>query len=397
MKSAVQRPSRIFRVVVSRSVNLVLPVAVFWMFSAGVTGSARAQTFSVLYNFVNGADGASPDRGSLVLDGAGNFYGTTYAGGLSSQGTVFKLDSTGKETVLYNFRGLRDGAGPIGRVILDGAGNLYGTTSYKGTFNAGTVFKVSPAGKFKILHTFTGGADGGQPYAGLIRDHRGNLYGTTKTGGASGYGTIFKLDSTGKETVLYSFTGSPDGGQPAARLIRDTAGNFYGTTSHEGLFHYGTVFELDTTGKETDLHDFTGSGDGIFPLGALVRDTTGNLYGTTSEGGPFNLGMVFELDPSGRETDLLNFGGSDGSYPVGDLIRDAAGNIYGTTAYGGDFGDGTVFTLDAFASFKLLHSFSGADGYQPYAGLVQDGAGNLYGTTRFGGAYGNGVVYKIIP
>jgi len=107
--------------------------------------------------------------------------------------------------------------------------------------------------------------------------------------------------------------------------------------------------------------------------------------------------MVFELDPSGRETDLLNFGGSDGSYPVGDLIRDAAGNIYGTTAYGGDFGDGTVFTLDAFASFKLLHSFSGADGYQPYAGLVQDGAGNLYGTTRFGGAYGNGVVYKIIP
>lgn len=393
MKRAVQRWGWI-----STAANVALMVVVGLMPSLLVTQSAQAQTFSVLYNFTNSPDGASPDSGGLVLDAAGNLYGTTFAGGAFFHGTVFKLDTAGTETVLYTFRGLRDGADPIGGVVLDAAGNLYGTTSHGGLFNAGTVFKLSPSGRFKVLHTFAGGVDGSQPYAGLMRDHHGNLYGTAKYGGASGHGTVFKVDATGKGTVLYAFTGYPDGGQPTAGLIGDAAGNFYGTTSAEGLFHYGTVFRLDrTTGQETVLHDFTGAGDGIFPSGVLARDAAGNLYGTTSAGGPFNLGMGFQLDASGRESVLINFGGADGSVPMGGWIRDAAGTLYGTTAYGGDYGPGAVVALDTFAGFRLLHSFSAADGNQPFAGLIQDAAGNLYGTTRFGGTSNSGVIFKIVP
>jgi len=376
---------------------LLLPFALFFFLTLLIP-TVQAQTFSVLYDFSNSPDGASPDKGTLVLDPVGNLYGTTYAGGPFFQGTVFKLDPASKESVLYNFRGLRDGAGPIGGLVLDPFGNLYGTTSYKGAFNAGTVFKITPARNFQLLHTFSGHADGGQPYGGLIRDRRGNLYGTTKGGGSSGDGTIFRLDPMGRETVLHNFAGTPtDGAQPTATLIRDVTGNFYGTASIGGLFLSGTIFKLDITGGETTLHDFTGSGDGVFPLGAMVRDADGNLYGTTSAGGGLNLGSVFKLDPSGRELWIINFGGSNGSYPVGDLVLDDANNIYGTTAYGGDFGSGTVFTVTTAGDFKVLHSFDGSDGNQPYAGLTRDKAGNLYGTTRFGGAHGSGVIFKITP
>ena len=381
----------------TRRGRLILPVAFISLLACSLL-SAQVQSFSVLYNFSNSPDGASPDKGTLVLDPAGNLYGTTYAGGIFSQGTIFKLDPSGNETVLYHFRGLKDGAGPIGGLVLDSTGNFYGTTSYKGSFNAGTLFKLTAPHTGELIHTFSGNSDGAQPYAALLRDRQGNLYGTTKGGGSSGNGIIFRVDPSGHEIVVHSFTGTPtDGAQPTATLIRDTAGNCYGTASSGGLFQYGTIFKLDNRGVETTLHDFTGSGDGISPLGAMVRDAAGNLYGTTSAGGALNLGSIFKLDPSGRELWIVNFGGSNGSYPVGDLILDDADNIYGTTAYGGDFDSGTVFRVTTAGDFRVLHSFNGSDGNQPYAGLARDKENHLYGTTRFGGARGFGVIFTITP
>ena len=201
-----------------------------------------------------------------------------------------------------------------------------------------------------LLHTFSGThGDGAFPAAGLVRDEMGNLYGTTENGGASNFGTVFKLDADSKETtVLYSFTGgTSDGEFPLAALLRDRAGNLYGTTLYGGAFTQGTVFKLDATGEETVLHSFAGgTSDGEFPFAALLRDTAGDLYGTTSQEGAFTQGTVFKLDATGKETVLHSFaGGADGAFPNSTLVRDSAGNLYGTTFAGGTFGVGTVFKL----------------------------------------------------
>jgi uncharacterized repeat protein (TIGR03803 family) len=248
---------------------------------------------------------------------------------------------------------------------MDTAGNLYGTTQNGGSgggcsFGCGTVFKLAPAGNETVLHSFTGSpGDGGRPVAGLIMDTAGNLYGTTAEGGSgtctvingvpvSGCGTVFKLDPAGNETVLHSFTGGSDGIQALAALIMDQAGNLYGTTELGGSFGFGTVFKLDPSGNETVLHTFTGGNDGATPFFAgLIMDTAGNLYGTTFNGGASGYGTVFELDTAGNETVLHSFTGSpgDGASPPAALIMDKAGNLYGTTLIGGASGFGTVFKL----------------------------------------------------
>jgi uncharacterized repeat protein (TIGR03803 family) len=252
---------------------------------------------------------------------------------------------------------------------MDATGNLYGTTGFGGASNAGTVFKLDPSGNKTVLYSFKGGSDGDVPVAGLIMDAAGNLYGTTEDGGSSncsfGCGIVFELDPAGNETVLHSFTGSPgDGGRPVAGLIMDTAGNLYGTTAEGGsgtctvingipVSGCGTVFKLDPAGNETVLHSFTGGSDGIQALAALLMDAAGNLYSTTELGGSFGSGIVFKLDPSGNETLLHTFtGGNDGAAPLfASLIMDTAGNLYGTTQNGGGssnctVGCGTVFKLD---------------------------------------------------
>jgi len=291
------------------------------------------------------SDGAFPYAG-LIRDGAGNLYGTTYYGGSSGYGIVFKLSKTGKETVLHNFTGSssHDGAYPRAGVILDAQGNLCGTT-YQGGLGYGTVFKVSKAGKETVLHSFAGGpSDGEFPYGGLVQDAAGNLYGTTYYGGNYENGTVFKANESGV-TVLYNFTGSPDGQWPYGGLIRDRAGDLYGTTYKGGTYDEGTVFELSKAGKETVLHSFTYS-DGAFPYAGLIRDTAGNFYGTTSKGGSFAIGTVFELSGSGKETVLYNFvPGGPGEYPIGGVIRDAQGNLYGTTSKSTNGDYGTVWKL----------------------------------------------------
>jgi len=199
-----------------------------------------------------------------------------------------------------------------------------------------------------VLYSFAGVPDGQYPFAGLIRDSVGNFYGTTSNGGASGYGTVFKLDAAGHESVLYSFTGGADGGSPQAPLLRDNNGNLYGTTFVGGAnYGVGTVFKVDASGNETVLHNFAGN-DGKYPEAGLIRDSQGNLYGSALQGGPADNfgGNVFKISRQGTWSVLYNFtGGADGGNPAGGLLMDSAGNLYGTTASGGVSGRGTVFKL----------------------------------------------------
>jgi uncharacterized repeat protein (TIGR03803 family) len=312
-------------------------------------------------------------------------------------------------SLLYQFKSGRDGDNPYASLILDPQGNLYGTTMIDGAYSYGTVFKVSPAGEETVLHSFTGtGGDGANPVASLIRDAAGNLYGTTEYGGvfgaacgANGCGIVFKLSKSGKETVLYRFTGG-DGMNPWQGLVRDSAGNLYGTTLQGGDFGGGTVFKLDSASKETVLHSFntnSRSGDGSFPFGgSLLRDSAGNLYGTTEAGGSQLGGTVFRLDQSGTETILHNFAfnNGDGAIPYGSLLRNAAGNLYGATMQGGSHGLGVVFKLDGNNTETVIHSFGGTgDGVPPGTNLAMDLTGNLYGTTHYGGRSYFGTVFKL--
>jgi uncharacterized repeat protein (TIGR03803 family) len=399
---------------ISISTSCAFAVALMGGFTASAPW-AHGQTFTVLHSFKGGTDGEFPS-GGVVRDTAGNLYGTTASGGAFNNGTVFKLDTTGKETVLYSFTGGADGAIPLAGMIRDAAGNLYGTTEHGGDLTCGsgvgcgTVFKLDKTGKETVLYSFTGGADGAEPVAGVIMDKAGNLYGTTQYGGPFSSGTVFKVDTTGKETVLYTFTGGRGGtdGYFPEGLIGDAAGSLYGITQLGGNFSFGTVFKLDGTGKETVLYRFTGGSSGDQPVGGVILDNAGNLYGATQGGGTSFAGTVFKLNTTGKKTVLYSFlGGADGVYPAAGVIADAAGNLYGTTQYGGGlncFGDGcgTVFKLEKTGKETVLYSFTGgADGASPVAGLVRDSAGNLYGTAYFGGdplcSGGCGVVFKIAP
>jgi uncharacterized repeat protein (TIGR03803 family) len=391
-----------------------------------------AQTFKVLHRFTGGEDGGSPAATPLI-DEEDNLYGTTYQGGAFNYGVVFKLDRNGKETVLHSFTSA-DGMWPEGSLIRDAEGNLYGTTSDGGTaegggcvHGCGTVFKVDKTGKETVLYAFTGGADGGNPFAGLIRDAEGSFYGTTLYGGnldcnsGQGCGTVFSLDASGKETVLYAFTGAADGAFPSSGLIRDDAGNLYGMTTDHGLylcldrrFSCGTVFKLDKAGKETVLYAFTGGPDGGNPSGAFIRDAAGNFYGATVGGGDlsgcmYGCGTVFKLDNAGKETVIYAFTGGAAGYSPTGVIRDAAGNFYGTTQYGGalsecfNTGCGTVFKVDATGKEVVLHTFQSKESrqYIQSQSLIEDHAGNLYGAFPSGFAVGCspdcGAVYELTP
>jgi len=329
-----------------------------------------------------------------------------------------------KFKVLHTFDG-SNGALPAGQLTQDAAGNLYGTTSEGGagvcsTYGCGTAFKLDKTGKQVWLHSFNG-KTGRQPMAGLVRDTAGNLYGTTVEGGettcfSQGCGIVFKLDATGKEIVLHRYSGSPDDGEmPEALLVEDGVGNLYGTTFLGGASGgYGTVFRISEANKEDILHSFAGppdGGDGAYSYAGVIRDSAGNLYGDTFEGGAFCCGVVYKIDTTGSETLLYSFTGeSDGGGPSSVLLADAAGNLFGTTQEGGNLtcgggdGCGVVFELSAQSdggwAERVLYVFCSltncSDGEYPGPGpLVLDSDGNLYGTTFSGGKYNNGIVYKV--
>jgi uncharacterized repeat protein (TIGR03803 family) len=366
--------------------------------------SALAPIFTVLYNFTGSSDGAYPSR-RLVRDKMGNLYGTTFGGGTSGVGTVFKVDASGTETVLHNFTDGSDGAGgfyPEAGLIRDSAGNLYGTTSDGGTYLVGTVFKLDTSGTETVLYSFgEKSPDGYDPDGVLIRDKAGNLYGTTPSGGDFDLGTVFKVDASGTETVLHSFAGgASDGKGPVlARLLMGSTGNLYGVTHYGGTSDTGVVYKLGKKGKLTVLHNFTGgTTDGCYPFGAVVMDKNGNLYGTTTEcGDSSNSGTVWKLSKKGTETVLHNFsvGPSDGRHPLAGVIMDTKGILYGETQEGGAFGFGTVYKLNKKGRLTLLHSFDLSDGQDPEAELIRDAKGNLYGTAEEGGTGCCGTVWKI--
>lgn len=378
-------------------------VALLFLFTAGAGQQAHAQTFQSLYSFNGGSDGANP-YGGVIEDSSGNLYGAATFGGAAGEGVLFQIPSGGGFNVCYSFGSQSaDGNLPVAGPIMDAAGNLVGTTYAGGSAGEGTVYSVAPCTGEQVVHSFSGNPDGSTGYGGLVADASGNLYGTTVNGGA-GYGTIFEINaSTGAETVLYSFKGpAGDGSFPSAGLVLDSAGNLYGTTVNGGTYNDGTVFEYNTaSGAETVLYSFSGVSDGEFPYSTLVMDSSGNLYGTTSASGPNADGTVFEINPAtpGQIDTLYAFaGGSDGAYPQAGLVMDASGNLYGTTANGGSAGDGTVFEIQHSGSSvteTVLYTFTGSDGANPFAPLYLDSSYHLFGTTQLGGVTGNGTVFEI--
>jgi uncharacterized repeat protein (TIGR03803 family) len=368
--------------------------------SPTVTLTVTTQSELVLYSFTGTPDGNGPYAG-LIQGTDGNFYGTTQNGGTNNAGTAFKITPAGVETVLWSFGSGTDGQYPGVGLIQGTDGNFYGTTEYGGTSGYGTVFKITPAGVETVLHSFAGGNDGEYPLGALIQASDGNFYGTTQQGGggvagANYGGTVFKITPAGVETVLYAFTYGSDGGFAGAALIQGTDGNFYGTTSGAGTYGWGVVFEVTPTGVETPLYSFTGGADGGNSYVALVQGTDGNFYGTTQNGGTNDVGVVFKVTPAGTETVLWTFGsGTDGQNPQAALIQGIDGNFYGTTNGGGTSGSGTIFEVTPAGVETVLYSFTGGnDGGNPWGGLIQGTDGNFYGTTTGGGADGDGTVFK---
>src|ERR1035438_1509043 len=392
---------QIFQQRISRTAAAVVLIAVL-----AATVPALAHTETVLYNFCSRfkcVDGAYP-VGSLARDSKGNFYGAT-TGGVSNYGTVFKLTPQGKETVVYAFTGKSDGGYPFG-VVRDRSGNLYGVNSIGGAYGQGTVFEVSSTGVETTLYTFgTVSGDGKQPIGTLVLDSAGNLYGVTVEGGAIGNGSMFKVSPGGTGTILHSFGGpygnSVDGYLPQAGLIIDKNGNLFGTTGYGGNNDDGVVFEYSASGEYTILANFEPTSGPALPYSSLTLGPKGVIYGTSLVGGTSDLGTVFSLTPSGGGAwpvdTLYSFSAAVGDEPQTTLLA-KNGMLYGTTYRKGEGGFGSVFELAADGTLTTLANFSGTStGSFPAGNLLMDPSGSLYGVGFEGGTVGGGVVYKVTP
>ncbi|HTS34968.1 MAG TPA: choice-of-anchor tandem repeat GloVer-containing protein [Candidatus Solibacter sp.] len=402
-----------------------ISVAFLWLVLGAVffavNPGAEAQTFKTILSFNGTTDGAYPSAG-FVKDASGNLYSTTQAGGVfnfGNGGTVYKLDRQRRETVLYSFCALTncaDGGVPFGGVTLDSAGNLYGAASGGGKYGFGAVFKLDPSGKETVLYSFQGMArnsDGSSPgYGNLVRDAAGNLYGTTLNGGlpcsqsAAGCGVIYKINPAGSESIIHRFTGGADGGVPPTNLIADAGGRLYGTTSWGGANNCGEIFKVSAQEQSTGirhltvLYSFNCETDAWFPNAGLIRDAHGVLYGTGAFGGTWSRGGVFKFDPStGVETLLYSFQGgtSDGCAPsLSSLILDAQGNLYGTTPNCGATGYGDIFKLDPSGNETVLYNFE--NGGIPQGTMLREAAGDFIGTTYFDANFACcGTVFKFTP
>ncbi|HYM75816.1 MAG TPA: choice-of-anchor tandem repeat GloVer-containing protein [Candidatus Dormibacteraeota bacterium] len=385
-----------------------------------VTAAWAASTTKLIYSFAGSTDGEYTDT-ELVRDSAGNLYGTSVQGGTGGGGTVFQVTPAGVHTVLYNFTGGADGGEPYKGVTLDAQGNLYGTAVTGGGGSCeggcGVVFKLANSGGVwtqSVIHTFTGGSDGFGPGAPVSIDTHGNIYGTTPTGGAYGVGTVYQLhESAGiwKIRVIHTFTGGADGGGGSAeRLLIDSAGNLFGVCTFGGVNGFGTVYEISLHQAQwrlTTLYAFKDQPDGASPYGGVVFDKQGNLYGTTYYAGANDFGTVYKLTPSNgtwTESVLYSFkGGTDGASPISSLVADAAGNFYGTTSAGGaSCSCGVIFKMTHGSSGKwtesVAYSFTGAPnpGFA-YNGMITGAGGVFYGATVHGGSNDDGTVYEFIP
>lgn len=393
-------------------------------FAVILANISSATAYEKLYNFTGVPDGDDPAT-PITLDRWGNAYGTTASGGAYNFGTVFQLSTSGQETVIYSFTGGADGLDPHGGVIIDNAGNLYGT-AVAGGFGGlcagdgcGVVFELSLSGTTWVdttLYSFKGLDDGFGPGGGLVFDSADNLYGTTPDGGTHSNGVVFELSPRAhgwQYKVIHQFTGGKDGAVGSlGNLLLDAAGNLYGTTELGGVNGSGTVYELSPTArgpwKTTVLYDFKGTPDAANPYGGLIFDKAGSLYGTTYFGGGAGMGTVFALvpGPNGKwqENVIYSFqGGTDGSFPTGTPVFNASGDLYGTTSTGGrpSCDCGTIFKLTLAGgswSEKIVHFFGkGRDGYSPTYGLTFYPPYSLYGATPYGGRGGQGTVFQLTP
>jgi uncharacterized repeat protein (TIGR03803 family) len=357
-----------------------------------VAGSGKVTTLGSF----NGTNGSNPQDG-LVLDASGNLYGTAYGGGASGDGTVFEVvANSGAITALASFNST-NGSNPYSSLVLDSSGNLYGTAYGGGASSDGTVFEVvAGSGTITALASFNY-TDGADPLGGLVMDGNGNLYGTTSFGGGgSSEGTVFEVAKGSGQITMLAPMIYPGGVYPEAGVILDASGNLYGTTLYGGVGYGGTVYKLAKGATQTTtLASF--STNGADPFGGMVIDSKGNLYGTTAYGGASDSGTIFEIAAgSNTVTTLVSFGGITGQYPFGNLLMDGSGNLWGTASGGGLNGDGTIFELQSGqTAITMVASFSNTTGTNPQCGLVMDSSGNMFGTTPFGGASGYGTIWEL--
>src|SRR5580704_7904398 len=369
------------------------PVLLMLIAAAGL----QAQTFSVLYNFgSNSGDPSAPSYSGIAAQGRdGNLYSTAPAGG-SCCGAVFQITPAGKLKVIHNFTGnSNDGAFPQGGVTLGSDGNFYGTTYEGGSVTAGAVFKVTPGGTYTTPYSFTGGSDGAYPYAPPVEGNDGNFYGTTTAGGntvlcGGGCGTIYKITPAGTLTNLYQFD-ITHGYEPYGPLVLGTDGNFYGTTPAGTTANAGVVFKISPAGKFTLLFSFD-STHGETPFAGLVQGADGDFYGTTIYGGSTGGGVVFKITPSGKLTVLHNINGTtDGARPYGGLVLASDGNFYGANSNGGTVnsdcsdGCGTFFKISPKGAYSVLGKFDYTTGATPYVTPFQHTGGLVYGDSHVGG------------
>jgi uncharacterized repeat protein (TIGR03803 family) len=378
---------------------------------------APLTTFAVVYNFAGGADGGSPSDSGLTLTSTGSFYGTTYYGGANGYGTVYEMNTSGAIHVIHSFDET-DGENPNAGVVLNSQGSLFGTTSYGGKYGYGVVFKVEAVSgfPFRVLHNFTGGSDGGVPTGGVAIDASGNIYGTAMMygdGGACqglGCGVLWEFSSAGTFSVLHTFLGAADGGEPYSGPTLSSTGILWGTTLVGGdttacTNGCGIVYGYSIALQELDIvHEFQDY-DGAYPYAGITEDSSGNFWGTTYGGGVGNCtdacGEIFKIASDGSFSVVYSFtGGTDGGAPISNVVLDTSGNIYGTTLEGGGTGCGgqgcgVVYGASIAAPIHVLHAFTGgADGGQPLAGLAVRGS-LLYGTTSIGGSGGAGVAFRV--
>jgi uncharacterized repeat protein (TIGR03803 family) len=364
---------------------------------------AQAQTYTTLASF-DGDNGDSPQYGPLVQATNGNYYGTTNSGGTHSGGVFFEVTPSGKLTDIYNFcrTECAEGEAPWFSPVLGTDGNFYGTTNLGGNSqHAGTIYKITPAGKLTTLYSFCPASpcnDGKFPL-GLTQASNGNFYGVAADDGVNNNGTIFEFSRLGVFTVLYSFCAQPncaDGSSPYSSLMQGSNGTLYGTTYEGGAYNRGTAYEITPTGKFKTIHSFCAEPecvDGDGPLAGLVEDANGNLYGTTFYGGGNSLGTVFEITAANQFILLHSFDNTDGAYPSSALFSANDGNLYGTTL-SDSTGGGTIFQITAAGKFNSIYTFCTCMGAGPFYALLQATDGIFYGTTSGGGASNDGTIFS---
>ncbi|MGC2329526.1 MAG: choice-of-anchor tandem repeat GloVer-containing protein [Candidatus Sulfotelmatobacter sp.] len=372
--------------------GIILALACFLMLAS----SAGAQ-FTPLYNFgTHVGDPAHPNYPGFVVQGRdGNLYSTSYDGGTDNAGTVFKVTPAGQVTVLYSFDGVT-GAFPSGGLTLGSDGNFYGTTFENGPSNYGTVFKITSGGKLTVLHAFDS-TDGEGPWGAPVQGTDGAYYGTTEHGGSAECGTVYRVTAAGTFKTLYNFDG-PHGCQPLAPLVLGTDGNFYGTTlvltgvTNPNL---GAIYKITTAGAITLLHSFDGT-HGAEAYAPLMQASNGNFYGATVNGGLYGNGVVFEMSPAGAYTDLHDFDpNTEGGEPFSALIEGTDGVLYGTTAYGGTYNAGTIYSIPlSGGNSNTLYSFDSASGRAPGAPVTQHTNGTFYSDSAWGGSDDLGTFYS---